>query len=93
MMVFLLAFAPCLALAQDFALAIYGGRLTRKKWEGTIAPTLSASWPMTAVRMRFARGFNTDFNSSPSLFLFFRPGSAFWCYLKSSTNIQEPVYW
>ena len=33
----LLGVSPTLALAQDFAIAIYGGQLTREKWENTIS--------------------------------------------------------
>lgn len=29
---------PAVALAQDFALAVYGGRLTREKWERAVLP-------------------------------------------------------
>ena len=34
----LMGIAPGIVLAQDLALAIYGGRLTREKWEGAISP-------------------------------------------------------
>lgn len=37
-MFYLLGIAPAAALAQDFALAVYGGRLTREKWEGALSP-------------------------------------------------------
>lgn len=38
LMVYLLGIAPGVAFAQDFALAIYGGRLTREKWESALSP-------------------------------------------------------
>ena len=38
MLVFLLGVVPAIALAQDYALAIYAGRLTKKKWEKSILP-------------------------------------------------------
>jgi hypothetical protein len=34
----LLGITPGVSLAQDFAMAIYGGQLTREKWEGSITP-------------------------------------------------------
>jgi len=38
LIVYLLGVTPGVTLAQDFALAIYGGRLTREKWEGALSP-------------------------------------------------------
>ena len=38
-MICLWGVTPCLVLAQDVALAVYGGRLTRDKWESAISPT------------------------------------------------------
>ena len=35
---FLLGVVPAIALAQDYALAIYAGRLTKEKWEKSILP-------------------------------------------------------
>ena len=37
-LVFLLGVVPAIALAQDYALAIYAGRLTKEKWEQSILP-------------------------------------------------------
>ena len=37
-LVFLLGMVPSIALAQDYALAIYAGRLTKEKWEKAILP-------------------------------------------------------
>jgi hypothetical protein len=37
-LVFLLSVVPAIALAQDYALAIYAGRLTKEKWEQSILP-------------------------------------------------------
>lgn len=38
MLVFLLGVIPAIALAQDWALATYAGRLTKEKWEQSILP-------------------------------------------------------
>ncbi len=37
-LMFLLGVVPAIALAQDYALAIYAGRLTKEKWERAILP-------------------------------------------------------
>lgn len=34
----LFGIAPGVGLAQDFSLALYGGRLTTEKWESAISP-------------------------------------------------------
>jgi hypothetical protein len=36
-MVYLLGVAPGVALAKDFSMAIYGGQLTREKWERALS--------------------------------------------------------
>jgi hypothetical protein len=38
LVVLLLRISPGFALAQDFALSIYGGQLTKEKWEKAISP-------------------------------------------------------
>ncbi|WP_372682804.1 hypothetical protein [Desulfosarcina sp.] len=37
-LLFVLVVVPTMALAQDYALAVYAGRLTREKWEKSILP-------------------------------------------------------
>lgn len=56
-----LGLAPAAALAQDFSLAIYGGRLTREKWQKALSPGADfadATIVVAAASWTFSRFFD-----------------------------------